>query len=362
MPGLSLISYSRDDHAFVDELLGHAHNWRVPLLETVLVDDASAVPYTLPPGLSPHLNFRLLRIEHNVGAAQAKIHGLNAAKGEILFSLDADIRPHLRWLKEALPLLGEPGVGLVGAACTPARKGGYLAEALHRSALPPRAVTECVFTPGGCMLLRRETWEAIGGLRDYPPTAKAFEDVQISTRIRALGLRLLQDNRLPVYEARNLHRLAWCRREAGYAIPSVEAVIRKHGPEKYLEDLVPSLDKALKYFTASKNPILVYVFWLKTAHILQLADKDRLRPEERTGTEILAADYPEFRALLRDDLTALGQKPDFPAASSAALIRLARRTEEAGALTAMETWIASYREEDRTRAFDRHYMTDSVEK
>ncbi|MCL1889838.1 MAG: glycosyltransferase, partial [Desulfovibrionaceae bacterium] len=134
MSGLSLVTYSHNDHAFAGELLAYADRFGVPLLEKLLVDDASDPPYVPAP---EEQGLRLIRLDDNVGAAQAKFRGINASTGEIVLSLDCDIRPHIHWLKGALGLLRDPAVGLVGAACTPARKAGFLAAALYRTSLAP---------------------------------------------------------------------------------------------------------------------------------------------------------------------------------------------------------------------------------
>ncbi|MDR2503277.1 MAG: glycosyltransferase family 2 protein [Deltaproteobacteria bacterium] len=364
MPGLSLVTYSRNDHAFADELLGYAPQFGVPLLEAILVDDASSPPYTAPQETHQALNMRVIRLERNAGAAQAKIRGLNAARGEIIFSLDADIRPHVRWLKGALPLLGHPGTGLVGAACSPARKAGYLAEALFRTGRVPRTVEECPFTPGGCMLLTRQSWEAVGGLRDFPPEARAFEDAHLSSRMRALGLRILQDNRLPVYETRNLHRLAWCRRTVGYEYPLVENMAGKYGPDKYLKDIGMALGKALEYFRESQNPILVYVFWLKLAFILHRlleTKKSMDAAPPYVSRELQAVNYPALMALFLEDLIALGADLSSMSAPLPELHAMLKRSADSGALAALEnTWVARYREEDLSRRFDRHYTDETA--
>ncbi|MCL1915579.1 MAG: glycosyltransferase family 2 protein [Desulfovibrionaceae bacterium] len=359
MSGLSLVTYSHNDHAFAGELLAYADRFGVPLLEKLLVDDASAPPYVPAP---EGRELRLIRLDDNVGAAQAKFKGINASMGEIVFSLDCDIRPHIHWLKGALGLLRDPAVGLVGAACTPARKAGFLAAALYRTSLVPREVRECVFTPGGCMLMRREAWEAIGGLRDYPAGARAFEDAHISRRMRELGFKVLQDNRLPVYETRNLHRLAWCRREARYEYPLVGNILQKYGGGKYFADLAPILGKALDYFQESGDPILVYVFLLKQVKIFaSLRNEGRLAPgaaEVLPGIlEILAA-RPAALALFMTDLSALNgtEREARSGATDPSWRGILARVLDSGAVAALDgEWADRYLEEERRYSFDRHY-------
>jgi glycosyltransferase involved in cell wall biosynthesis len=365
MPGLSLVTYTYNDHHFVDDLLGYAQKFVAPLeeivvVEIVVVDDASAVPYVPAPALLSGPDIRVVVHDANAGPSQAKRTGLNAASGDILFSLDADIRPHLGWLKNALPLLADPAAGIVGADCIPARKAGSLAAALHSAARVARGIAESRFIQGGCLLLRRAAWKTIGGLEDFPPGRRAFEDVHLSNKAAARGLRLLRDNRLPVYETRNLHRLSWCRRSAGYECEGIAAILRKYGSAEYMRGFGGELRNALAYFRASGDPVLVYALLLKIVRIYRvLADTGNPLPpdgEPLPCIRAVLAPYPALRELFREDVFALGENPDRDAPPLSAFIPLMREIVASGAPAALEKrWIAVYREEDRSLPFDSHY-------
>jgi glycosyltransferase involved in cell wall biosynthesis len=360
MPGLSLVTYTYNDHHFVDDLLGYAQKFAVPVEELVVVDDASAVPYVPAPALLSGPAVRVVVHDANAGPSQAKRTGLNAASGDILFSLDADIRPHVGWLKNALPLLADPAAGIVGADCIPARKAGSLAAALHGAVRVVRGISESRFVQGGCLLLRRDTWRAIGGLEDFQAGRRAFEDVHLSNKAAARGLRLLRDNRLPVYETRSLHRLSWCRRSAGYECDGIGAILRKYGSAEYMRGFGGELRNALAYFRASGDPVLIYALLLKLVRIYRvLVDSGSPLPADGEPLPCIRAalaPYPALRELFREDVCALGEDPDRAALPLSAFTPLMCGIVASGAPAALEErWVAVYRGEDRSLPFDSHY-------
>ncbi|MDR2669690.1 MAG: hypothetical protein LBC14_07050, partial [Desulfovibrio sp.] len=250
--------------------------------------------------------------------------------------------------------------GIVGADCIPARKAGSLAAALHGTARVARGITESRFVQGGCMLLRRDTWKTLGGLEDFQPGRRAFEDVHLSNKATARGLRPLRDNRLPVYETRSLHRLSWCRRSAGYECEGVAAILRKYGSAEYMRGFGRELRDALAYFRTSGDPVLVYALLLKIIRIYRVvADTGNPLPPDGEPLPCIRAalaPYPALRELFREDTCALGENPDRDARPLPAFTPLMREIVESGAPAALEArWIAVYRREDRSLSFDSHY-------
>ncbi|MDR1946327.1 MAG: glycosyltransferase [Desulfovibrio sp.] len=359
MPGLSLVTYSYNDHHFVDELLYYTQKFSAPVTEIVVVDDASSIPWVPSREFSGGPDIRTIRHSANTGPSQAKRTGLSTASGDILFSLDADIRPHIGWLKNALSLLADPAIGLVGTVCVPARKAGSLAAALHKTMRVSRTVAESRFVQGGCLLLRRDAWKTIGGLDDFQPGRRAFVDVHLSNKTAAHGLRILRDTRLPVYETRNLHRLTWCRRSAGYECQGIDAVLRKYGSAEYMRGFGLELRDAFAYFRASGDPVLVYALLLKLIRIYRvLADTGNPLPDGEPLPCIRSAlaPHPALTDFFRQDARALNENPDREAAVLPAFIPLMRDIAGSGTLAALEEqWVAVYREEDRSLHFDSHY-------
>jgi len=304
-PGaLSLVTYTYNDHDFANALIAWAPSLGLPPGEIVVVDDASPVPY------APHSGegVKVVRLKANAGPALVKLYGVRTASGGIVLSLDADIRPHAKWLRDSLPLLHNPQVGLVGASCLPALTGSRLGMALHRTSQLKRTVEAVPFTSGGCWLFRKEVWQHVGGIEGLPPGS--FEDVFFCRRLLEAGYTILRNNRFPVYETRHLHRLDHCRRAARYFAASVASIINKYGASRYLEDLSAKRAAALKYFQAYGEPILAYVLLCNVAYLFHVM-REKALVESGMGSPVppivaAMAAYPQTLALFREDMANLG--------------------------------------------------------
>jgi len=114
------------------------------------------------------------------------------ASGSLLAFVDADHEIGPRWIASALDTLSDPIVGAVGAL--------YTAPAVswvQRSygALRGRTIgrTDVAWLGSGNLVVRRETFEAVGG---FDASLEACEDVDFCQRVRAAGWRLIGDERL----------------------------------------------------------------------------------------------------------------------------------------------------------------------
>jgi GT2 family glycosyltransferase len=356
--GISLVTYTYNDHALIDELLHYAGIFAVPLQEVLVVDDGSARPYA--PSGACGLPVRVIRHAANAGPAAAKRSGLDRASGGVIFSLDADIRPHAAWLKDSLPLLTDPAIGLVGGSPLPLRQASSLSAAVYRTFPKEKTCRDAAFTPGGCLLFRRDVWQRIGGLDDF--SREIFEDYHLSVKILAHGYRLVRNNRYPVYEKRHLDRAGYCRRHAAYETAPAAAVIGRHGLSGYLRDAAAALQPGIDYFRRTGDPVLVYVLLLKTALILSSAEMPEI-----PGASFLRAlldklgDRPGARDFFLRDMRRLNL--DLPPLSAPALPPFAPAVDEFLALLPLaamgkaleEKWIAVYLAEDEKIPFDRHY-------
>jgi glycosyltransferase involved in cell wall biosynthesis len=357
--GISLVTYTYNDHAMVDELLRHAGLFAVPFQEILVVDDGSASTYRPSGGKPPA---RLIRHAVNAGPAQAKRSGIAQATGSAILSLDADIRPHPAWLKDSLRLLSDPAVGLVGGSPQPLRQASSLSAALSRTSPRATSCQDAAFAPGGCLLLRRDVWERIGGLDDF--SQKSFEDYHLSRKILAHGYRLILNNRYPIYEKRHLDRAGYCRRNAAYEAPPAAAVIGRHGLANYLRDTAEAMRPGIDYFRRTGDPVLIYVFLLKTALILHSVPADsRGLPGSAFVRAMLDrfAPWPGTLEFFLMDLRCLNlELPGAsPLAQAAALAEMDNflaalpLAELGGAME--EKWVGVYQKEDATLLFDWHY-------
>jgi GT2 family glycosyltransferase len=360
--GISLITYTFDDHDFVHALIRHVAGFALPFSEIVVVDDASFEPFA--PQYPLDSRIKILRMDDNIGPPATKRRGLNAVAGDIVFSVDADVRPHAKWLADSLDLLRDPATGLVGASIVRARTAGYLGAALHRTFPKKRETREVTFLAAGCWLFRREAWERVGGLDDLP--ADTFEDIFFCRKLRAMGYRLVRNDRLPVYEIRNLHRRAHCKRAVAYYQASISSFLNKFGPQYYVDSVLPELQTALEYFRQYGDPVLGYVFLLKTALLFHVLRKNK-NAADAPGSPvpcILEATkaLPATTALFSEDMAALGIEGAEMLPALVPFAPLVEKCADTGLFTALEQkWVALYRNEDSSKFFDRHYLdADSV--
>ncbi len=205
--GLSVITYTYDDHELAAGLLASIDQWDFEPQEVVVVDDGSKTTFAPPPG--PRLP-RVVRLPDNQGPAQAKVAGLGAASGRFLLSLDADIRLPPDWATRLLPLAARPQVGLVGSPILTDVGEGLLADyqRLYYSHMvgltgAPKIV------PAGVWLLRREVWLE-HGFTEY--RERLHEDDYFSAKLRAAGLDLVIAPEPAARQVRRLSRRTMVRR------------------------------------------------------------------------------------------------------------------------------------------------------
>ena len=361
---LSLVTYTFNDHDFVAGLLTYIRCFKPPPVEIIIVDDASNQPYS-PPASLPWKT-TILRAKENMGPGQTKRLGLSAASGEVIFSLDADIRPHAKWLAHSLALLEDESVGLVGSACAPNRTASALGAALYRTARPRPTVVEAAFIPGSCMLFRKKAWDRIGGLDDF--TDRAFEDYHLSKKFASYTYRLLQNNTYPVYDTRHLHRTAYCRRQTHYFHTSIAAVVERHGVERYLADCMPELTTGLEYYASNGDPILIYFFLLKFVYLFNMMATHNCNtacflPLGKGALHAVIETIGNRNKLLHfleQDLAQLGI-PITDRCASDPLSRFFSAFDLHNVLDALEhTWIDTYALEDQSHRFDNHYLLPSA--
>ncbi|MDR2744075.1 MAG: glycosyltransferase [Desulfovibrio sp.] len=378
---LSLVTYTYNDHDFALDLLKTVPSFARPD-EIIVVDDGSAVPFPAPEGV------RVVRSEGNRGPAQAKRLGIGAARGDIVLSLDCDIRPHRRWIHNALPLLADPKVALVGATIIPALADNYLSRALHRLARPARTNHSADFVSAGCWLLRRALWSAFGGLDGYGGTT--HEDAWFSLAAARAGFVLMRADRYPVYEKRRLHRLQYWRRKMAYTLTERFCVAMRDHDARAAAMLRGHLEKALRYGRESGEMAFLYIELVKmvafAARSLEKASRYARGPEDGAGQKAGANDcpvsenltpggaiaaalrffrpYPAISALMREDLAALGFPPagaEDGAPSFSYLESMFTAAVPKEALTELDaSWPEKLRREDMEKRYDFHYLSPGV--
>ncbi|NMM17449.1 MAG: glycosyltransferase [Cellulomonas sp.] len=141
--------------------------------------------------------------------------GFLAATGDVIVLLNDDVHAAQHgFLAQLIAPLDEPGVGMTGAHLLFAdgrlQHGGHLysrGEFMHAffcaSSDDPgpfaalRVSRECSGLTAACVAITRETFEAVGGLCEVLPVN--FNDVDLSMKVRSLGLRLLWLHNVVLY-------------------------------------------------------------------------------------------------------------------------------------------------------------------
>ncbi|MHC1713865.1 MAG: glycosyltransferase family 2 protein [Solidesulfovibrio sp.] len=205
--GLSVVTYTYDDHELAAGLLASIAGWDCQPREICVVDDGSGRPF-LPPDGQPAP--KVIRLSPNRGPAMAKATGLGAATQRFLLSLDADIRLSPDWVTCCLPLAANPEVGLVGSPILTDAGEGLLADYQRlRFSHLVGFTGEAKVVPAGVWLLRREVWRD-HGFAEYDQTM--HEDDYFCQKLRQAGLKLCVNSEVTARQVRRLSRHTMVRR------------------------------------------------------------------------------------------------------------------------------------------------------
>lgn len=169
-------------------------------IEVLVVDDSSAVPPDpeLPPFRDPRV--RVIRRSENGGAAAARNTGMAAAAGHWLTFLDSDDWLLPDTLATRLALAERTEATLPGPC---AHVCGFVdvgPDGVGRRARIPREAegaegfaAGCWFSPGSCLIIRRQTALAVG---PQEPALRRLEDLEWFLRFGLVGGRLATQNLL----------------------------------------------------------------------------------------------------------------------------------------------------------------------
>ena len=196
-----IVAYGGEDllQATLESLARHTHGVSY---ELIVVDNSPSPGIALPTQVPP---LRLIRNPQNAGFAAANNIGLKLSQGRYMVLLNPDtllrddaLSALVLWLDEhpdvgaagpqLLQIDGQPQPYSHGNAPTPGYlirrvlshlRGGYLHE---WTGAQPQLVD---WVAGTCMIVRREAWEAVGGLDER--FFLYFEDVDWGWRLRRAG-------------------------------------------------------------------------------------------------------------------------------------------------------------------------------
>jgi len=261
---LSVVTYTYNDHDFVREMLRRLARYASVVSQVVVVDDGSDAPFAAPPG--PFAD-RQLVVRHaaNQGPAFAKRTGLARAAGPYILSADSDIAWDALWFYGALELARDPGVGLVGARILEKNHGDSLSAARHFASLAKAGEEERGFARGGLWLMRKEVFDAVGGLGDYDRAT--HEDWHFCRKVQQRGWRVALPERGTVLQTRRIGRAQCVRRDALYLADAYAALIARGEPAAILKVMALELNEAKAIAAKCGCPLLVYLALAKFAAV-----------------------------------------------------------------------------------------------
>ncbi len=202
-PGVDVVVLTWNDGELLDAAVQSVLASDAVDARAIVVDNGS----TPPAGLAPDARIDVLRNERNVGVAAGRNQGVAASAAPFVCLLDSDARLEPGCLRAMVDAAAaDPRIGVVvpvftgqcaeqtaGRAPTLGRKLLRLANASDRYRPvgdPGSARWDVDFGIGACQLIRRSTFDDVGGLDAhifYGP-----EDVDFCLRVRAAGWRVVQ--------------------------------------------------------------------------------------------------------------------------------------------------------------------------
>jgi len=319
--GLSVITYTFDDHELAVGLLASIAGWDCRPREILVVDDGSGTPFSPPDGQPTP---KVIRLDSNRGPAMAKAVGLGAATNRFLLSLDADIRLDPDWVTRCLPLAANPEVGLVGSPILTDAGEGLLADYQRvRFSHLVGFTGQAKVVPAGVWLMRREVWQH-HGFAEYGQTM--HEDDYFCQKLRHAGLTLCVNPDVTARQVRRLSRHTMVRRGWAWQGREFLAAAKKNAIDAINAFLLAMQGRMSRHHAI--NRLFAYYDYLYCAFALTALVREAGHPDAIASALAarLAWDLPtpELGVVFCADMTALGTPPI--AADAHPLIAAIRRS------------------------------------
>jgi glycosyltransferase involved in cell wall biosynthesis len=195
---ISVVIPSYNGGAQLGECLNAIAQLAPPPSEVILVDDGStdgSIQKAAEQGI------RILATPGRSGPAAARNIGAQAATGDIVFFLDADVCPHPDAIARLTAAFEDPAIeAVIGSYDDNPSSRDFLSQYknLMHCFVHQNARSEASTFWSGCGAIRRELFLAMSGFDATSYKRPAIEDIELGYRLRRAGRRILLDRDLRV--------------------------------------------------------------------------------------------------------------------------------------------------------------------
>ena len=167
-------------------------------IEVIVVDDFSTDDTRAVASRYP---VRLIALSQHSGVSAARNRGADAARGEVLFFLDADVVLAAGGMQRVLATMQQPEVGALIGSYDSAPDDQSIVSRFKNLAhhyFHQHSNREATTFWGACGAIRRECFLAAGGFDEKRYKLPSIEDVELGSRLVERGVRIVLDPELQV--------------------------------------------------------------------------------------------------------------------------------------------------------------------
>ena len=187
---------------YINKCLEAALRQSYPVDEILVINDGSTDDTAAVASRYP---VRIIAGEYNNGLASARNTALRQARNNFIASIDADCVIGRDWLKECMKNFDSPKVAMVGGRLEEAYDSN-IADCWRSAHLKhhwgEENITNPVFLSGSNLVMRKDL-VGLAGVYDERRYRNNYEDVDLSLRVRRLGLDLVYE---PAAQAMHIRR------------------------------------------------------------------------------------------------------------------------------------------------------------
>jgi glycosyltransferase involved in cell wall biosynthesis len=217
--------------------------------EVIVVDDASTDD---SPAVAAALGARVLRLDRRAGPAAARNRGAEAARGEHLFFVDADVCVHPDTVgRVAAAFAADPGLdALFGSYDRRPGARNFLSQYknLFHHFVHQQGSAEASTFWSGCGAIKRSVFREMGGF-DTSYARPCIEDIELGARLRRAGRRIGLRKEIQATHLKRWTLLGIVRSDVwDRGVPWTELILRERDlPDDLNLKLAQRLSAALAY-------------------------------------------------------------------------------------------------------------------